>query len=56
MKRYQHLCNEERFYIHQAAREGKTQKEIAEILNRSPSTICREMKRNMNNRGQTTFS
>ena len=47
MKRYQHLCNEERFYIHQAVREGKTQKEIAKQLNRSPSTICREMKRNM---------
>lgn len=29
MRIYQHLSNEERFYIHQAVREGKTQKEIA---------------------------
>ena len=47
MKTYQHLSNEERFYIHQAVREGKNQKEIAEQLDRSPSTICREMQRNM---------
>jgi len=47
MKTYQHLGNEERFYIHQAVREGKNQKEIAEQLDRSPSTISREMNRNM---------
>jgi len=44
MKQYQHLSNEERFYIHQAVREGKSQKEIAEQLGRSPATICREFK------------
>lgn len=47
MKIYQHLGNEERFYIHQAVREGKNQKEIAYKLGRSPSTISRELKRNM---------
>ena len=46
MKRYQHLTKEERFYIHQAVREGKNQREIAQALNRSPSTISRELKRN----------
>ena len=47
MKLYRHLYNEERFYIHQAVREGKTQKEIAFKLGRHPSTISRELKRNM---------
>lgn len=47
MAQYQHLRNEERFYIHQAHREGKNQKQIAEALGRHPSTISREMKRNM---------
>ena len=36
MRIYQHLSNEERFYIHQAVREGKTQKEIAYRLGLSP--------------------
>ncbi len=47
MKIYQHLSNEERFYIHQAVREGKKQNEIAYRLGRHPSTISRELKRNM---------
>ena len=47
MKIYQHLSNEERFYIHQAVREGKTKKEIAYQLGRHPSTISRELRRNM---------
>lgn len=47
MKKYQQLQKEERFYIHQAVREGKTQQQIAERLNRHPSTISRELRRNM---------
>lgn len=46
MKHYQHVCNEERFYIWQVLREGKTQKQIAEALGRHPSTLSREIKRN----------
>jgi IS30 family transposase len=47
MKQYQHLSSEERFYMHQAVREGKKKAEIARALERSPSTIGREMRRNM---------
>jgi len=46
MKHYQHLNQEERFYIWNALRTGSTQKEVALTLKRSPSTICREIKRN----------
>ncbi len=46
MKPYHHLGKEERFYIWQALREGKTQKQVAEALGRHPSTICREIRRN----------
>jgi len=46
MKHYRHVCHEERFYIWQALREGKTQKQIAEALSRHPSTLSREIKRN----------
>ena len=46
MKHYQHLNKEERFYIWNALRTGSSQKEVALALGRSPSTICREIKRN----------
>ena len=46
MKSYQHVCDQERFYIWQARREGSTQAHIAKALDRHPSTICRELKRN----------
>lgn len=46
MKHYQHLNKEERFYIWNALRTGSSQKEVAITLKRSPSTICREIKRN----------
>ncbi len=46
MKHYHHLRQEERFFIWQALRDGKTQKQIAEALGRHPSTLCRELKRN----------
>ena len=46
MPHYQHLSNEERFYIWNALREGVSQNKVAETLDRHPSTICREIKRN----------
>ncbi len=46
MPSYQHVCDQERFYIWQARREGLTQAHIAKVLGRHPSTICRELKRN----------
>ncbi len=54
MKHYQHVCNQERLYIWQVLREGKTQKQIAEALGRHPSTLSREIKRHTytQNRGQ----
>ncbi len=46
MKHYQQLNKEERFYIWNALRTGRTQKQVALALKRHPSTICREIKRN----------
>jgi len=46
MKQYQHLSNEERFYIWNALRSGQTKGEVAKALGRDPSTIYREVKRN----------
>jgi len=46
MKHYQHLSKEERFYIWNALLTGSNQKEVALVLERDPSTICREIKRN----------
>ncbi len=46
MPLYQHVSDQERFYIWQARREGRTQQHIAKALGRHPSTICRELKRN----------
>ena len=47
MTHYQHLSQEERFYIHQAVRDGKSNVEIARALGRHASTISRETRRNM---------
>ena len=47
MTHYQHLSQEERFYIHQAVREGKRNVEIAHALGRHPATISREKRQNM---------
>jgi len=47
MKPYQHLSNEERLYIQHGLRAGKTQKQIGIELERSASTISREVRRNM---------
>lgn len=41
-----HLTLEERDRIAQLRHQGVEQKQIADVLDRSPSTICRELKRN----------
>lgn len=43
---YTHLTQEERYQIYALKRAGHGQSEIAGILNRSPSTISRELRRN----------
>ena len=46
MKSYTHFTLSERNCLQQLLSEGKSQREIAKILGRSPSTISREVKRN----------
>jgi IS30 family transposase len=46
-KKYSHLSLAEREEIAIGLEKGLKQYEIAQLLNRSPSTICREIKRNM---------
>jgi IS30 family transposase len=46
MKHYQHISDEERLYIQHGLRAGRTQKQIAQEIDRHPSTISRETRRN----------
>lgn len=48
---YKQLTQEERYQIYGLKKAGNTQKEIAEELNRSPSSISRELKRNKGLKG-----
>jgi transposase, IS30 family len=48
---YKHLTEEERYQIDDLQREGFSQNKIAKLLNRSPSTLSREMNRNKGDRG-----
>ena len=48
---YTHLSQEERYQIYALKRAGHGQSEIAGVLNRSPSTISRELRRNGGERG-----
>lgn len=43
---YTHLTQEERYQIYALLREGFSKRHIALRLERAPSTICREIKRN----------
>lgn len=43
---YKHLTEDERYQIDDMRREGFNQGEIAIVLNRSPSTLSRELRRN----------
>ena len=51
MNRYQHLAHEERYMIYQLLRKGYSIQKIASQLDRSPSTISREIRRNKGMRG-----
>ena len=48
---YTHLTQEERYQIYALLREGFSKRHIALRLERAPSTICREIKRNRNRNG-----
>lgn len=52
-KNYNQLGLEQRYQIQALLAANNTQKEIAEILGVHPSTICRELKRNIACRGRT---
>lgn len=46
MKKYRHLCNEERFVIEKLLAASVKIRSIADILGRSPNTVSREIARN----------
>ena len=48
---YKQLTENERYQIYAMKTAGHKQKDIAQLLNRSPSTICRELWRNLGQRG-----
>ena len=48
---YKHIIQEERYQIYALKKAGMSQSKIAEVIGRSPSTISRELKRNMGLRG-----
>jgi IS30 family transposase len=51
LKDYNQLTQDLRYQIEILKKAGKTQKDIAELVNVSPSTICRELQRNTGQRG-----
>ncbi|MCC7233170.1 MAG: IS30 family transposase [Bacteroidia bacterium] len=51
-KHYHQLSQAQRYQIEALLRNGAKQKEIAEIVGTTPSTICRELKRNIPKRGR----
>lgn len=53
-KNYKQLSLEQRYQIEALLKAGMSQKSIATQLNVHPSTICREIKRNVAKRGRTS--
>ena len=51
MEGYTQLSQEERYQIYALMKAGQSQKEIAEVIERSPSTVSRELRRNKGLRG-----
>ena len=51
MRGYTQLTRDERYQIYALRKAGHSQKEIAEVLGRSPSTIIRELRRNKGLKG-----
>lgn len=54
-KNYTHLSVEQRYQIEALIKVGKMQYEIAELLGKSKSCICRELKRNIPLRGTGAY-
>jgi len=52
MKKYKQLSLEQRYVIERLLEEGYNQKQIANAIGRSESTISRELRRNVNKRGK----
>ena len=50
MKKYTHLTEAQRYYIYLMRKQGFSLRFIAKIMNRSVSTISRELKRNTGKR------
>lgn len=48
---YHHLTSEQRYTIYVLLQQKKSRKEIAQTINVSQSTLCRELKRNSGQRG-----
>lgn len=48
---YKHLTRDERYQIAILLKAGKRQNQIAALMNRHPSSISRELKRNLGQRG-----
>ena len=48
---YQHLSQTERYQIYILMKDGKTQSQIAQLINRHKSTISRELARNTGLKG-----
>lgn len=55
-KNYTQLSLEQRYKMEALIKAGNKQKEVASLLGVHPSTICRELKRNVAKRGQTAGS
>lgn len=53
MKKYNHLTQEQRYQIEALLETGISKTEIAKIIGVDPSTIYRELKRNVAKRGRT---
>ncbi len=51
MKQYTHLTEQERYHIYLMIRQKNSLTSIAKIMNRSVSTISREIKRNTGKKG-----
>lgn len=51
LMKYKQLTQEERYQIYALIKAGNNQKQIAEELTRSPSSISRELKRNKGLKG-----
>jgi transposase, IS30 family len=51
MRSYKQLSQAQRYQIEILKKAGKNQKQIAELLGVSPTTICRELKRNKGQKG-----